>query len=670
METSHKSGVSNACSGALCGAADNTTFDNVVSDVAVKVNRTAGNWAYIGGIAGKAQNCTITQCVNTGNIQGYNYVGGITGQALQGTQIDRCYNDGNISGNQYTGGIAGQLSLTSTAANGISSITNSYNRGNITATGNYSGGLTAQLQANTNEYQKNAVKNSYSTGTVSGTSYSGAAFGAINNANAVVENVYYLEGTAALGIGDDKGEHEVISKTEAQLKSKNMIDELNGAQEDKAFGEDCFDANDGYPVLVCRLGGIVSQMIDDLGVITLESGNKIEAIEAAYDSLPDTEKAKVTNSDKIEKAKESLEKMTAAFNAIEKLDEKVTLKSGEAINEASKLYNELSDEEKEQITNGDKLIELVTNFNQINDTYNKIKAIGNVTVHSGDTVKAAREAYDALSKTQKKQIINYAELEIAEREYNEIVKVYDRIQKLDDLTEEETIKNENNIKSARKAYEALEVSQKKKIENLSVLAIAEKDLSDLKKANTPAVVSGLKAKASNYKTVKISWKAAKNAKGYAVYRATSKNKTYKLLTYTTKRSVTDTSLATGTTYYYKVKSYGKVGSAKVYAAYSKTACAKPVLSKPANIKAKVGKRSAVIKWTKVSGATGYKVYRATKSKGKYSVVKTIAKQSTVKYTNKKLKSKKTYYYKVRAYKKVNGKLVYGSYSKIVKIKAK
>ena len=64
------------------------------------------------------------------------------------------------------------------------------------------------------------------------------------------------------------------------------------------------------------------------------------------------------------------------------------------------------------------------------------------------------------------------------------------------------------------------------------------------------------------------------------------------------------------------------------------------------------------------------MYRATKSNGKYSVIKTVTKQSTVKYTNKKLKSKKTYYYKVRAYKKVNGKLVYGSYSKIVKIKAK
>lgn len=670
METGHKSGVTNAYSGALCGAADNTTFDNVISDVDVKVNRTAGNWAYIGGIAGKAQNCTITQCVNTGDIQGYYYVGGIAGQALQGTQIDRCHNDGNVSGHQYIGGIAGQLSSSSNAANGISSITNSYNRGNITAAGNYSGGLMAQLQANTNEYQKNAVKNSYSTGTVLGASYSGAAIGAINNANAVVENVYYLEGAAAAGMGDDKGDHEAISKTEAQLKAKDMIDKLNGTQDDKVFGEDILDANDGYPVLVCRLGGVVLQMVDDLGTITLESGSKIEAVEAAYDSLPEAEKAKVTNIDKIEKAKASLKKMTAAFDAIEKLDEKVTLKSGEAINEASKLYNELSDEEKEQVTNGDKLIGLVTNFNQINETYNDINAIGNVTVHSGDTVKAAREAYDALSKAQKKQIINYAELEIAEREYNEIIKVYDGIQKLDDLTEEEIIKNENNIKAARKAYEALGVSQKKKIENLSVLAIAEKDLSDLKKVNTPAVVSGLKAKASNYKTVNVSWKAAKNAKGYAVYRATSKNGTYKLLISTTRTSVTNASLATGTTYYYKVKSYGKVGSAKVYAAYSKTAYAKPVLSKPANIKAKAGKKSAVVSWKKVSGATGYKVYRATKSNGKYSVVKTITKQSTVKYTNKKLKSKKTYYYKVRAYKKVNGKLVYGSYSKIVKVKAK
>lgn len=53
---------------------------------------------------------------------------------------------------------------------------------------------------------------------------------------------------------------------------------------------------------------------------------------------------------------------------------------------------------------------------------------------------------------------------------------------------------------------------------------------------------------------------------------------------------------------------------------------------------------------KVSGAKGYVVYRATSKSGKYKAVSTIKKGSTVSYINKKLTSKKTYYYKVRAYR--------------------
>ena len=40
------------------------------------------------------------------------------------------------------------------------------------------------------------------------------------------------------------------------------------------------------------------------------------------------------------------------------------------------------------------------------------------------------------------------------------------------------------------------------------------------------------------------------------------------------------------------------------------------------------------------------------------------------FLNKKLKGKKTYYYKVRAYKKENGKKVYSKYSAVKKIKTK
>lgn len=56
--------------------------------------------------------------------------------------------------------------------------------------------------------------------------------------------------------------------------------------------------------------------------------------------------------------------------------------------------------------------------------------------------------------------------------------------------------------------------------------------------------------------------------------------------------------------------------------------------------------------------------------GKYKAVSTIKKGSTVSYTNKKLTSKKTYYYKVRAYRVVNGKKVYSGYSKVKGVKIK
>ncbi|MEI3502277.1 MAG: fibronectin type III domain-containing protein [Anaerovoracaceae bacterium] len=85
---------------------------------------------------------------------------------------------------------------------------------------------------------------------------------------------------------------------------------------------------------------------------------------------------------------------------------------------------------------------------------------------------------------------------------------------------------------------------------------------------------------------------------------------------------------------------------------------------------KAGKKSAAVSWKKVSGANGYVVYRSTKSKSGFKAVKTITKGSTVKYTNKSLKKGKTYYYKVRAYRTVNKKRVYSSYTKALKVKAR
>ncbi len=82
------------------------------------------------------------------------------------------------------------------------------------------------------------------------------------------------------------------------------------------------------------------------------------------------------------------------------------------------------------------------------------------------------------------------------------------------------------------------------------------------------------------------------------------------------------------------------------------------------------KKKAELTWGKVDKASGYEIYAATSKNGTYKKVATVSKGSTVTCTVKKLTSKKTYYFKVKAYITVSGKKVYSedSSKKSVKIK--
>ena len=189
----------------------------------------------------------------------------------------------------------------------------------------------------------------------------------------------------------------------------------------------------------------------------------------------------------------------------------------------------------------------------------------------------------------------------------------------------------------------------------------------------PNKVSGIKATSNSYNSIKLTWnKTVNGANGYAVYRSTSKDGKYTLRkTMTSKNTIefTDTGLDTNTTYYYKVRAYRMIADKKEYGSYSEIVCAKPVLSKTTITVSSTSKK-ATIKWNKVLGASGYKVYSATSSDGTYSLKKTITSINTLSYTNTNLVSGKTYYYKVRAYRNVNGKVVYGPYSAVKSKKIK
>ena len=83
------------------------------------------------------------------------------------------------------------------------------------------------------------------------------------------------------------------------------------------------------------------------------------------------------------------------------------------------------------------------------------------------------------------------------------------------------------------------------------------------------------------------------------------------------------------------------------------------------------KKKMTVKWSKQSGVSGYQVVYATNSKFTKGKKTVTVKGSSAKYkTVTKLSSKKTYYVKVRSYKTIDGKKVYGSYSKVKKVKVK
>ena len=105
---------------------------------------------------------------------------------------------------------------------------------------------------------------------------------------------------------------------------------------------------------------------------------------------------------------------------------------------------------------------------------------------------------------------------------------------------------------------------------------------------------------------------------------------------------------------------------------SVTAGSANIVKKPGKVK-KVNitkrKRALKLKWKKASGSAGYQICYSTSSKFKKKSTKTKTTTKTT-ITLKKLKARKNYYVKVRAYVMKNGRRVYGMYSKVVKKKTK
>ena len=185
------------------------------------------------------------------------------------------------------------------------------------------------------------------------------------------------------------------------------------------------------PQVTLKLSGYaadgVEKLIDAIGTVTLDSEEAIKAARGAYDALTDAQKELVGNYQTLLDAEAKLADLQAA-DAAEKLIDAigtVTLDSEKAIKAARDAYVALTEEQKELVGNYQTLLDAEAKLADLQaaDAVEKlIDAIGTVTLDSEEAIKAARGAYDALTDAQKELVGNYQTLLDAEAKLAQLKK--------------------------------------------------------------------------------------------------------------------------------------------------------------------------------------------------------------------------------------------------------
>lgn len=249
--------------------------------------------------------------------------------------------------------------------------------------------------------------------------------------------------------------------------------------------------------------------------ITSEAKDEIQAARVAYDVLTDEQKKLVTNFDRLVKAEQILSKYETDSAAAQKVDNLIKnlpsplkLADEDKVNNARTAYSNLTADQKRYVTKEEvlraaenEIVRLKAEAQEqakINAVISAIDAIPeNLTLSDKSIVEAARTAYNTLTDSQKKKVVNIDELTKAENtidalETQENASKADRaaaqevIDLIDDLPKEANLADKSTIEAARVAYEKLTNKQKKLVTNYSDLTEAEatiKALEDYEVAN-------------------------------------------------------------------------------------------------------------------------------------------------------------------------------------------
>ena len=168
---------------------------------------------------------------------------------------------------------------------------------------------------------------------------------------------------------------------------------------------------------------------------------------------------------------------------------------------------------------------------------------------------------------------------------------------------------------------------------------------------------------NGYNDLKANWSKVDGATGYYVYYKNYAWNSYRKLGSTTKLSFSKADLTDGERYSFRVYPYVKING-QVYLdksyrtsgyVYTLKKLNKPAVNKSSGSYVKVS-------WNNIPGESGYEIARSKYSNKKFTVVK----RASYKYKSTTIKTTRNvkYYYKVRAYKTVDGKRIYGPWSSV------
>jgi len=174
----------------------------------------------------------------------------------------------------------------------------------------------------------------------------------------------------------------------------------------------------------------------------------------------------------------------------------------------------------------------------------------------------------------------------------------------------------------------------------------------------PASATNLKAVSAGTNSVKLTWKGVSNIDGYIIYRQVGNGK-FEYRTITTNTTFTDTTAKCGEFNYYRVYPYKEINGKKETGASLSYVYQKPLPEAVTGLKAQTNSsgRGIRVTWnaTKTS-YDGYAIYCQIPGETKMSFM-TVTKNTS--FVDGKANTRAHYFYRIYAYKTVNGKQIFG-----------